>query len=115
MDFIHKPMVFSIKSEKLHKTSGHSMYNDKHNVIALLDQDMKDASLFINIITFLKRSRIAHAISANPVICMTHITSLWENANYDCSSDPPVLKSKITNQVIQFSVQDVRAALQFQD
>ncbi|KAL8265743.1 hypothetical protein R6Q59_003087 [Mikania micrantha] len=90
-------------------------YNDKHNVKALVNEDLKEASLFRDVISFMKRSRISHAISANPVISMHHVTSFWDNADFDCAAEPPVLISKIDDVSILFSVEDLRVALRFQD
>ncbi|KAL8242247.1 hypothetical protein R6Q59_012549 [Mikania micrantha] len=83
-------------------TNSQRLYNVKNKVIALVDEELKEASAFRDVILFLKRSRIAYAISADPVIIMHHITYFWENADFNCVAEPPVLKSKIDYVLVQF-------------
>ncbi|KAL8224655.1 hypothetical protein R6Q59_000251 [Mikania micrantha] len=85
------------------RTTGR-LYNVKHNVIDLVDEELKEASLFRDVISF-------DVISANLVIITRHITSFWDNADFDCAAKPPVLKSKIGDLSVQFSVKDLRVAL----
>ncbi|KAL8242601.1 hypothetical protein R6Q59_012903 [Mikania micrantha] len=67
--------------------SGQRLYNDKYNVIVLVDEVINEASKFVEVISFMKRSRISHAISPNRVIFMNYITSFWDNADYDNTAD----------------------------
>ncbi|KAL8260983.1 hypothetical protein R6Q59_025032 [Mikania micrantha] len=71
--------------------------------------------MFRDVILFLKTTSISYAISANPVIVMHRITSLWENIDFDYATEPPVLKSKIDDIPVQFPVADLREVLQFND
>ena len=48
-------------------------FNDKHNIVALVDPEQKEAFQYQDIIRFLRRSRIFTTISAQPVIVVTSV------------------------------------------
>ena len=86
-------------------------FNDKHNIIALVDPELKEAVQFQDMIRFLRRSRIFTAISAQPIIIHSHIADFWEHAVFTGS----VIRSRIGDTPVEISVSDIQEALQFGD
>ena len=86
-------------------------FNDKHNIVALVDPELKEAVQFQDMIRFLRRSRIFTAISAQPIIIHSHVADFWEHAVFTGL----VIRSRIGDIPIEISVADIREALQFGD
>ena len=86
-------------------------FNDKHNIVALVDPEQKEAFQYQDMIHFLRRSRIFTAISAQPVIIHSHVADFWEHAVLAGSG----IRSRVGDLPIEIFVSDIREALDFGD
>ena len=70
-------------------------WDPKHNICAFLDENSNYSLNFWDIIRFLNRSRIKVAITKKTVPYISHIKSFWDNAEDDCTQEPPVIRSVV--------------------
>ena len=90
-------------------------WDAKHNICAFLDLNSTYSVNFIEMITFLRRSRIFTAITMRTTPYQSIIQSFWDNAEVDCDVDPPVIRSKVKGRPAVISEDDIRNLLQFGD
>ena len=83
-----------------------------HNMYIVLDPDMRGIGNYREIINFLIRSRIFHAITNTLPISVPNIEDFWNTAVYDARAEPPVIRATVNNRAIQFSAEQIRVALQ---
>ena len=90
-------------------------WDAKHNICAYLDLNSRYSLNFIDMITFLIRSRIRTAITMRTVPYQSIISSFWDNAEVDCTVDPPVIRSKVKGHPAVVSEESIRNMFQFGD
>src|ERR1043165_1784297 len=89
-------------------------FENAHNCCAYLGE-VKKHTEFIEIIEFLKRSRVIDAIATPTIIYRDMIQEFWTEAKmdfWDCESS---VISKIQGKMVIVSEKDIREALNLQD
>src|ERR1044071_3017302 len=89
-------------------------FENAHNCCAYLG-DIKKHTDFIEIIEFLKRSRVIDAIATPAIIYQDMIQEFWNEAKMDFWECESSLVSKIQRQLVIVSEKDIREALNLQD
>ena len=95
--------------------AGKSDWDVKHNICAYLDVESQYSTKFRDIIRFLNRSRILTTITIRRMPYLSHIRSFWDNAQVDCTQEPPVIRSVVKEKPIVISEQLIRETLGFHD
>ena len=90
-------------------------FEPRHNCCAFLDESIPESLPFLQLFQFLRRSRIAFAISATPSIYLNHLTPFSNSATFDCEVVPPVIRATVGNQQVLISEDTIRDVLQFGD
>ena len=90
-------------------------WDPKHNICAFLDENSKYSLNFRDIIRFLNRSRIKVAITKKTVPYISHIKSFWDNAEIDCTQEPPVIHSVVLENPIVISEALIRQTFELGD
>ncbi|KAJ0778172.1 hypothetical protein HanLR1_Chr02g0068771 [Helianthus annuus] len=107
----------------LKTSSGRGKDTDKgHNVPCSIDAESTTGTVVENMATFLRRSRIAKAISDKTVVYVSHVRAFWSMARFD-STDKMIHavvkkkdeKKKDIDVEVVFGVEDVRRILELQD
>ncbi|KAJ0623044.1 hypothetical protein HanIR_Chr01g0027391 [Helianthus annuus] len=80
----------------------------KHNQIALLDENLRGIDDYREIIRFLRRSRIAHALTANVRIVKSYMENFWATALVNNDT----IEATVNGQQIVITEEVIRAALQ---
>ena len=86
-------------------------YEARHNTCALLEPKIPEARPFAEMINFLRRSRIYHAITESCPISYNHITQFWTTAEYHCEITPPVIIATVAGHEIRITEQIIRDVL----
>ncbi|KAJ0783502.1 hypothetical protein HanLR1_Chr01g0021031 [Helianthus annuus] len=81
----------------------------KHNQIALLDENLRGIDDYKEIIRFLRRSRIAHALTANVRIVKAYMEHFWATARVNNND---TIEATVNGQQIVITEEVIRAALQ---
>ncbi|HEY5235956.1 MAG TPA: hypothetical protein VIJ14_07250 [Rhabdochlamydiaceae bacterium] len=87
----------------------------RHNTVAFLDANLVEAQTYIDMIQFLRRSRIYFAITADPPIYSNLIEDFWSSAQFHCETDPPCIRATVEGTVVEITEQIVRDVLRFGD
>ena len=90
-------------------------WDPKHNICAFLDENSKYSLNFQDIIHSLNRLRIKVAITKKTVPYISHISSFWDNAEVDCTEEPPVIRSVVLEKPIVISKELIRQTFEFGD
>ena len=89
--------------------------NQKHNICAYLDQKMRYANTFGDIIGFLKRSRIAYAVSTDYQAYESNQQDFWTHAEIDSSQLPTLIRSSVKGNPVIVSAECIRRLWKFND
>ena len=86
-----------------------------HNVVVSLDTGTRGAEYYRQILEFLLRSRIRHALTHSPPLMIDYIRQFWATARYDAVVDPPVIRMRLNEVPLVFSRADIVNVLQLGD
>lgn len=87
-------------------------FNKGHNILVDLNLEAKRADRVADILRFLARSRIRHAITANPPISQAILNDFWTNIVHDESVNPPEIRATVNGQAVVFTAGNLREILQ---
>ncbi|KAM0023774.1 putative HhH-GPD domain, endonuclease III-like, iron-sulfur cluster loop, DNA glycosylase [Helianthus debilis subsp. tardiflorus] len=94
----------------------HQLEGDpSHNICAYLGLDSKHSPVFKQVIVFLLRSRIHHAISVRANVYKDHQRQFWRTAKIIDSEGVPTISAIIHNKPFAITVNTIRDILQFPD
>ncbi|KAI3763352.1 hypothetical protein L1987_53806 [Smallanthus sonchifolius] len=92
--------------------------NDKfspyHNLTTYLVKGKKSEG-FDDMIDFLCRSKIHHALTVNPTIYIPHMEDFWNSAVYSTEQGIPQIKAKVDDKDITITEANLRKHLKLQD
>ncbi|KAI3695352.1 hypothetical protein L1987_78348 [Smallanthus sonchifolius] len=91
-------------------------FTEEFNLLALTDPEWRGAALnYQEIVTFLNRSRISYAISANQVVSRPYLEQFWDTTELDYRATPNVIIARVAKHRIAISEATIREVLQFND
>ncbi|KAI3784489.1 hypothetical protein L1987_43588 [Smallanthus sonchifolius] len=89
-------------------------FSPYHNLTTYLTKGKKSDG-FDDMIDFLCRSKIHHALTVNPTIYIPHMEDFWNTAVYSTEQGIPQIKAKVDGKDIIISEATLRKHLQLQD
>ncbi|GJT32268.1 hypothetical protein Tco_0922687 [Tanacetum coccineum] len=86
----------------------------KHNMVAYLEKSEGNAE-FHEIIDFLKRSSIHHALTVSPVVSTTFVEQFWTSAKSKTINNVRHITAKVAGKSVSISEASIRSDLLFDD
>ncbi|GJY67191.1 ribonuclease H-like domain-containing protein, partial [Tanacetum coccineum] len=86
----------------------------KHNMVAYLEKSEGNAE-FHEIIDFLKRSSIHHALTVSPVVSTTFVEQFWTSAKSKIINNVRHITAKVAGKSVSISEASIRSDLLFDD
>ncbi|GJU99698.1 putative ribonuclease H-like domain-containing protein [Tanacetum coccineum] len=86
----------------------------KHNMIAYLEKTEGNVE-FHEVIDFLRRSYIFHALTVSPVVSTTFVEQFWTSAKSKTINNVRHITAKIAGKVVSISEASIRTDLNFDD
>ncbi|GJV54006.1 hypothetical protein Tco_1449747 [Tanacetum coccineum] len=86
----------------------------KHNMVAYLEKSEGNAE-FHEIIDFLKRSSIHHALTVSPVVSTTFVEQFWMSAKSKTINNVRHITAKVAGKSVSISEASIRSDLLFDD
>ncbi|GJS80069.1 hypothetical protein Tco_0729950 [Tanacetum coccineum] len=86
----------------------------KHNMVAYLEKTEGNAE-FHEIIDFLKRSSIHHALTVSPVVSTTFVEQFWTSAKSKTINNVRHITAKVAGKSVSISEASIRSDLLFDD
>ncbi|GKB05374.1 hypothetical protein Tco_0833569 [Tanacetum coccineum] len=86
----------------------------KHNMVAYLEKSEGNAE-FHEIIDFLKRSSIHHALTVSPVVSTTFVKQFWTSAKSKIINNVRHITAKVAGKSVSISEASIRSDLLFDD
>ncbi|GKF60927.1 hypothetical protein Tco_0177713, partial [Tanacetum coccineum] len=86
----------------------------KHNMVAYLEKTEGNVK-FHEIIDFLKRSSIYHALTVSPVVSTRFVEQFWTSAKSKTINNVKHITAKIAGRVVSISEASIRTDLIFDD
>ncbi|GKB35349.1 hypothetical protein Tco_0880291 [Tanacetum coccineum] len=86
----------------------------KHNMVAYLEKTDGNAE-FHEVIDFLKRSYIHHALTVSPVVSTTFIEQFWNSAKSKIVDNVRYINAKVAGKPVTISEASIRSSLLFDD
>ncbi|GJR06525.1 hypothetical protein Tco_0529509 [Tanacetum coccineum] len=86
----------------------------KHNMVAYLEKTEGNAE-FHEIIDFLKRSSIHHALTVSPVVSTTFVEQFWTSAKSKILNNVRHITAKVAGKSVSISEASIRSDLLFDD
>ncbi|GJU30451.1 hypothetical protein Tco_1174040 [Tanacetum coccineum] len=86
----------------------------KHNMVAYLEKSEGNAE-FHEIIDFLKRSSIHHALTVSPVVSTTFVEQFWTSAKSKTINNVRHITTKVAGKSVSISEASIRSDLLFDD
>ncbi|GJT52624.1 hypothetical protein Tco_0978781 [Tanacetum coccineum] len=86
----------------------------KHNMVAYLEKSEGNAE-FHEIIDFLKRSSIHHALTVSPVVSTTFVEQFWTSAKSKTINNVRHITAKVAGKSVSISEASIRSDLLFND
>ncbi|GJR54829.1 hypothetical protein Tco_1405350 [Tanacetum coccineum] len=86
----------------------------KHNMVAYLEKTEGNAE-FHEIIDFLKRSSIHHALTVSPVVSTTFVEQFWTSAKSKIINNVRHITAKVAGKSVSISEASIRSDLLFDD
>ncbi|GJT42644.1 hypothetical protein Tco_0951359 [Tanacetum coccineum] len=86
----------------------------KHNMVAYLEKSEGNAE-FHEIIDFLKRSSIHHALTVSPVVSTTFVEQFWTSAKSTIINNVRHITAKVAGKSVSISEASIRSDLLFDD
>ncbi|GJT87790.1 hypothetical protein Tco_1069507 [Tanacetum coccineum] len=86
----------------------------KHNMIAYLEKSEGNAE-FQEIIDFLKRSSIHHALTVSPIVSTTFVEQFWTFAKSKTINNVRYITAKVVGKFVSISETSIRSDLLFDD
>ncbi|GJV58465.1 putative ribonuclease H-like domain-containing protein [Tanacetum coccineum] len=86
----------------------------KHNMVAYLEKSEGNAE-FHEIIDFLKRSSIHHALTVSPVVSTTFVKQFWTSAKSKIINNVRYITAKVAGKPVSISEASIRSDLLFDD
>ncbi|GJU98389.1 hypothetical protein Tco_1327660 [Tanacetum coccineum] len=86
----------------------------KHNMVAYLEKSKGNAE-FHEIIDFLKRSSIHHALTVSPVVSTTFVEQFWTSAKSKTINNVRHITAKVAGKSVSISEASIRSDLLFDD
>ncbi|GJT98576.1 putative ribonuclease H-like domain-containing protein [Tanacetum coccineum] len=86
----------------------------KHNMVAYLEKPEGNAE-FHEIIDFLMRSSIHHALTVSPVVSTTFVEQFWTSANSKIINNVRHITAKVAGKPVSISEASIRSHLLFDD
>ncbi|GJR88500.1 putative ribonuclease H-like domain-containing protein [Tanacetum coccineum] len=86
----------------------------KHNMVAYLEKSEGNAE-FYEIIDFLKRSSIHHALTVSPVVSTTFVEQFWTSAKSKIINNVRHITAKVAGKSVSISEASIRSDLLFDD
>ncbi|GJS12219.1 hypothetical protein Tco_0369015 [Tanacetum coccineum] len=86
----------------------------KHNMVAYLEKSEGNAE-FHEIIDFLKRSSIHHALTISPVVSTTFVEQFWTSAKSKIINNVRHITAKVAGKSVSISEASIRSDLLFDD
>ncbi|GJS63344.1 putative ribonuclease H-like domain-containing protein [Tanacetum coccineum] len=99
----------AIKTLKKNTTKG-----TNHNMVAYLEKSEGNAE-FHEIIDFLKRSSIHHALTVSPVVSTTFVEQFWTSAKSKTINNVRHITAKVAGKSVSISEASIRSDLLFDD
>ena len=82
-----------------------------HNYHINLSEGQDGTERYRDMFAFLRQSRINHVLTHAPVICEAYLIEFWTNARHINRAGGEVIRTRIGNQEIEFSAEDLRRIL----
>ncbi|GKD77557.1 hypothetical protein Tco_1340178, partial [Tanacetum coccineum] len=86
----------------------------KHNMIAYLEKTEGNVE-FHEVIDFLQRSYISHALTVSPVVSTTFVEQFWTSAKSKTINNVRNITAKVAGKVVSISEASIRTDLIFDD
>ncbi|GJT51459.1 hypothetical protein Tco_0977616 [Tanacetum coccineum] len=86
----------------------------KHNMVAYLEKSEGNAE-FHEIIDFLKRSSIHHALTVSPIVSTTFVEQFWTSAKSKTINNVRHITAKVAGKFVSISEASIRSDLLFDD
>ncbi|GJW20450.1 hypothetical protein Tco_0031072 [Tanacetum coccineum] len=86
----------------------------KHNMVAYLEKSEGNAE-FHEVIDFLARSSIYHALTVSPVVSTTFVEQFWMSAKSKIINNVRYITAKVAGKPVSISEASIRSALLFDD
>ncbi|GJZ95619.1 hypothetical protein Tco_0667953 [Tanacetum coccineum] len=86
----------------------------KHNMIAYMEKTEGNVE-FHEVIDFLRRSYIFHALTVSPVVSTTFVEQFWTSAKSKTINNVKHITAKIAGKVVSISEASIRTDLIFDD
>ncbi|GKF66141.1 hypothetical protein Tco_0192658 [Tanacetum coccineum] len=86
----------------------------KHNMVAYLEKTEGNTE-FHEIIDFLKRSSIHHALTVSPVVSTTFVEQFWISAKSKTINNVRHITAKVVGKSVSISEASIRSDLLFDD
>ena len=90
-------------------------FEPRHNICALLDVNISEAQPYVEMLHFLRRSRIFYAITATSAISYNNIAQFWSTAEHHCEMEPPTILATVVGHQIRITEASIRTVLHFGD
>ena len=82
-----------------------------HNYQINLAEGQDGTEYYHKMFAFLRQSRIYHVLSHTPIICELYLMDFWTNARHIKRAEGKVIRTRVANQDIEFTVEDLRIIL----
>ncbi|GKE81201.1 hypothetical protein Tco_1551201 [Tanacetum coccineum] len=86
----------------------------KHNMVAYLEKTDRNA-VFHEIIDFLTRSSIHHALTVSPVVSITFVEQFWTSTKSKIIKNVRHITAKVAGKPVSISEASIRSVLLFDD
>ena len=82
-----------------------------HNYQINLTEGQEGTEHYSQMFAFLRHSRLNHALSYAPIICEPYLMNFWSNARHIKRAGGKVIRTRVADQEIEFSAEDLRIIL----
>ena len=82
-----------------------------HNYQINLAEGQHGTEYYHQMFAFLRQSRIYHVLSHTPIICELYLMDFWTNARHIKRAEGKVIRTRVANQDIEFTAEDLRIIL----